>query len=99
VPADSRAAKPHGFLQADAVTDARRAQVARLREIAAARGASVAELALAWALRDPVVTSALVGASSVGQLEQNVAAAHQPPLSADELAAIERALVDPPGGS
>jgi L-glyceraldehyde 3-phosphate reductase len=100
VPADSRAAKPHGFLQADAVTERRRAQVAALREIAERRGESVARLALAWALRDPVVTSALVGASSVAQLEQNVAAAHAAPLTPDELSAVERALVDrSPGGA
>ena len=84
VPEDSRAAKPHGFLQADAVTEARRATVAALRAVAAARGQSVAQLALAWVLRDDVVTSALIGASSVAQLEQNVAAVDAPPLRDDD---------------
>jgi L-glyceraldehyde 3-phosphate reductase len=92
IPEDSRAAKPHGFLSADAVTDARRAQVTRLREIAAARGQTIAQLALSWVLRHPAVTSALIGASSVAQLEQNLAAATAPPLSASELASIERIL-------
>jgi L-glyceraldehyde 3-phosphate reductase len=94
VPESSRAAKAHGFLPRDAVTDARRALAARLGAIAAARGATVAQLALAWVLRRSVVTSALVGASSVAQLESNVVAAHQPPLSADELRAIDAALAE-----
>src|SRR5206468_3919932 len=68
VPTDSRAAKSHGFLQRDAVTESRRALASRLRDIAAPRGESVAQLALAWVLRRPEVTSALVGASSVAQL-------------------------------
>ena len=60
-----------------------------LAEIAAGRGQSLAQLALSWVLRDARVTSALIGASSVAQLENNVAALEAPPLTADELAAIE----------
>ena len=61
-----------------------------LNEIARARGQSLAQLALAWALRDQRVTSVLVGASSVAQLEENVAAAGQAPFTEGELAEIDR---------
>jgi L-glyceraldehyde 3-phosphate reductase len=60
----------------------------------ARRGQSLAQLAIAWALRDPRVSSALVGASSAAQLEQNVAALANLELSADELAEIDRYAVD-----
>jgi L-glyceraldehyde 3-phosphate reductase len=92
VPADSRAGKPHGTLLPDALTPARRAQLVRLNEIAAARGQSLAQLALAWVLRHDVVTSALVGASSVRQLEDNVRALDRLALSDDELRAIDAVL-------
>ena len=92
VPADSRAAKAHGALQADAITPERRAQIARLNEIAAARGQSLAQLAVAWVLRDPAVTSALIGASRVAQLDDNLAALDRLALEADELRAIEQVL-------
>jgi L-glyceraldehyde 3-phosphate reductase len=70
-----------------------------LNEIAASRGQSLAQLALTWVLRHPQVTSALIGASSVAQLEQNVAAVHAAPLTDDELAAIEPLAVDGTGRS
>ena len=89
VPADSRAAKPHGFLKSEAVTDARRAQVVELNRIAAARGQSLAQLALAWVLRHEVVTSAIIGASRVAQLEANVAALDNLALGDAELRAID----------
>ncbi|HEY0017951.1 MAG TPA: L-glyceraldehyde 3-phosphate reductase [Longimicrobium sp.] len=92
IPADSRAAKPHGFLREDAVTDERRAQLIALNRIARARGQSLAQLALAWVLRHPAVTSALIGASRVRQLEDNVAALDNLALSGDELAEIDRIL-------
>ena len=57
-----------------------------------ARGQSLAQLALVWVLRDPVVTSALIGASRVAQLEDNLAALQHLALSGDELAAIDQAL-------
>lgn len=94
IPADSRAAKPHGFLQEDAVTDARRAQLRALNAVAQARGQSLAQLALAWVLRHPAVTSALIGASRVRQLEDNVAALDNLALSDDELREIDRILAD-----
>ena len=65
---------------------------ARSARSPAARGQSLAQLALAWTLRDPRVTSTLAGASSVGQLEQNVAALERLDFAADELAAIDRLL-------
>ena len=94
IPADSRAAKPHGFLREDAVTEARRAQLQALNGVAQARGQSLAQLALAWVLRHPAVTSALIGASRVRQLEDNVAALDNLALSDDELREIDRILAD-----
>ncbi len=92
VPADSRAAKPHGALNEDAVTPARRAQLTALSVIAKARGQSLAQLAIAWVLRHPAVTSAIVGASRVSQLEDTVAAVAAQPLANEELRAIDAAL-------
>jgi L-glyceraldehyde 3-phosphate reductase len=92
IPEGSRAAKPHGALQADAVTPERRAQLRALHEIAAGRGQTLAQLALAWVLRHGVVTSALIGASRVAQIDDAVAALDHLALSADELAAVEGAL-------
>jgi L-glyceraldehyde 3-phosphate reductase len=92
IPADSRAAKPHGHLQANAITAERRAQLARLAGIAARRGQTLAQLALAWVLRDAVVTSAIIGASRVSQIDDAVAALGRLELSGEELAEIEGAL-------
>lgn len=92
IPDDSRAARPTGFLQREQVTDARIAQVRRLNEIAEARGQSLAQLALVWVLRQPAVTSALIGASRVEQLEANVAAIDRLELAEDEVGAIEGVL-------
>jgi L-glyceraldehyde 3-phosphate reductase len=94
IPADSRAARPTGFLQESAVTDARCAQLQALDGIARARGQSLAQLALAWVLRHPAVTSALIGASRVRQLEDNVAALDNLALSDDELREIDRVLAE-----
>ena len=96
IPADSRAAKPHGFLQTDAVTPERQAQLRALNGIAAERGQTLAQLAIAWVLRHEVVTSALIGASRVAQVEDAVAALDRRTLSADELAAVDAALADGP---
>ena len=92
IPADSRAAKASGFLKADQVTDDVVGTVRRLRELARERGQSMAQLALAWTRRRPEVTSTLIGASRVSQIEEAVAMLDQPPLSADELARIEGIL-------
>ncbi|MBF8184893.1 L-glyceraldehyde 3-phosphate reductase [Nonomuraea sp. K274] len=86
VPADSRAATSR-FLSADQIDR----ELARdLNEIAGARGQTLAQMALSWTLRDPRVTSVLIGASSVGQLEDNVACVDGPAFTADELAAIDK---------
>ncbi|HEX9107384.1 MAG TPA: aldo/keto reductase, partial [Longimicrobiales bacterium] len=92
IPADSRAAKPHGFLQPEAITKERLAQIRALNDIAAARGQTLAQMAIAWVLRNPVVTSALIGASRVSQLEENLGTLERLELGEDELAKIERVL-------
>jgi L-glyceraldehyde 3-phosphate reductase len=88
IPADSRIARDLS-LDAGQLDEQTTAKVAGLREIAAGRGQSLAAMALAWTLRDPRMTSTLVGASSVEQLEQNVHALDRLDFSADELAAID----------
>ena len=92
IPAGSRASKPHGFLKPDAITAERRAQLGRLNEIAARRGQSLAQLAIAWVLRHETVTSALIGASRVAQVEDCVAALDNLFLSEEELRTIEEVL-------
>jgi L-glyceraldehyde 3-phosphate reductase len=89
VPAGSRATRGDSSLSADQLSEQNLARVRALNEIARARGQSLAQMALGWALRDPRVTSVLVGASSVAQLEENVAAAGQAAFSAEELAEID----------
>ncbi len=88
VPAGSRIATS-GFLSESALSDTYLGRVRALNGIAAARHQTLAQLALTWILRQPSVTSVLIGASSVTQLEQNVAALEAPALSEDEIAAIE----------
>jgi L-glyceraldehyde 3-phosphate reductase len=90
IPADSRAAEGR-FLTADRVTPELLTFVRALGELASARGQSVAQMALAWALRDPRITSVLVGASSPEQLAANVAAVDRLDFTTDELAQIDRA--------
>jgi L-glyceraldehyde 3-phosphate reductase len=90
IPADSRAGREGTALSPSRLTDEALAKVRALNEIASARVQTLAQLALAWVLRDPRVTSALIGASSVEQLEQNVAALNRLELSPDELDEIER---------
>jgi L-glyceraldehyde 3-phosphate reductase len=93
VPADSRAAQGKS-LSTDHISDDNLARVRALNEIAAGRGQTLAQLALAWVLRDPRITSTLIGASSVAQLEDNVAAVQNLEFSDDELAAIDQHAVD-----
>lgn len=92
IPADSRAAKPHGFLKAADITPEKIAKVRQLDDIATRRGQALAQMALLWVLRLPVVTSALVGASSVAQLEENLAAVQASPLSDEEIRRIDTIL-------
>src|SRR5215217_1667138 len=93
IPEDSRAAQDH-FLKRDFLTEENLARVRALNEIAQRRGQALAQMAIAWTLRDPRVTSALIGASSVAQLEQNVAALDNLDFGDDELAEIDRYAVD-----
>ena len=92
IPIDSRAAKPHGFLKQEQVTEATITKARQLNEIAQTRGQSLAQMALAWALRDPRITTVLIGASSVAQLDQNLACLDRREFAAAELATIEQVL-------
>jgi L-glyceraldehyde 3-phosphate reductase len=93
IPSDSRAATG-GALQAGSITEERLAQVRSLGEVAARRGQSLAQLALVWALRDPRMTSLVIGASSVKQLDDNIAALANTAVTPDELAEIDRYATD-----
>jgi L-glyceraldehyde 3-phosphate reductase len=93
VPEDSRAARGTS-LSTDLLSDEALGHVRALDEIARGRGQSLAQMALAWALRDPRVTTVLVGASSVAQLEQNLGALADLEFGPDELAEIDRHAVD-----
>jgi len=92
IPEDARAAKSHGFLKADRITPETLAKVKKLNAIAQARGQSLAQMALAWTLRDKRVTTALIGASKVSQLEDNLAALKTLDFTSDELAGIDAIL-------
>jgi L-glyceraldehyde 3-phosphate reductase len=93
IPEGSRASR-HGSLSEGLLNDENLERIRRLNEIAEGRGQSLAQLAIAWVLRDPRVTSALVGASSVEQLEASVGALDRLELGDDELAEIDRYAVD-----
>ena len=92
IPPDSRAARPTGTLRTSAITAERLARIEQLNEIAQARGQSLAQMALAWVLRQPAVTSALVGASKVSQIEENVATLSNLSFSDEELQRIDAIL-------
>ena len=94
IPEHSRAAAEHGALRPEHVTEEAVGKARRLNDIAASRGQSLAQLALAWVLRRPEVTSALIGASSPEQIDQNVAALDHLEFSDDELQAID-AILEP----
>ena len=96
MPSDSRAAQGR-FLTADRIDEQYLERARALDAIAKDRGQTLAQLALSWVLRDARVTSALIGASSVAQLEDNVAALSAPALTDDEIAAIEPHAVDGTG--
>ena len=92
IPGDSRASKPHGFLKRDQVTEDKLSQVRRLDELARARGQTLAQMALAWVLRHPGMTSALIGASRISQIDDAVGALQNLAFTAEELQAIDRLL-------
>jgi L-glyceraldehyde 3-phosphate reductase len=93
IPEDSRAAQGKS-LSPELLSDQNLAHIRALHGIARRRGQSLAEMALAWTLRDPRVTSTLVGASSVRQLEQNLAVLRSPQFDEDEIAEIDGHAVD-----
>ena len=93
IPADSRAAAGKS-LSTEMINDDNLARIRALNEIAQGRGQTLAQLALAWVLRDRRMTSTLIGASSVKQLEDNVATVHNLEFTADELAAIDQYAVE-----
>jgi L-glyceraldehyde 3-phosphate reductase len=92
IPADSRAGKPNTFLSQEDLTESKLAKVRQLNKMAQKRGQSTAQMALAWVLRQPAVTSALVGASRVAQIEDNIATLQHLDFSQDELGEIEKIL-------
>lgn len=89
IPSDSRAGKPHGFLQASQVEAGVLEKIRALNELAGARDQSLAQMALAWVLRQPAVTSVLIGASRVAQIEDCVSALRRPGFEPDELSRID----------
>jgi L-glyceraldehyde 3-phosphate reductase len=89
IPAGSRASHPGSF-STELLTNTNLAKIRALNQIAQKRGQSLAQMAIAWTLRNPEVTSALVGASSVAQLEQNVAALDKLEFTKEELKEIDR---------
>jgi L-glyceraldehyde 3-phosphate reductase len=95
IPAGSRASKPNSFLSKSEVNEEHLAKIRALNELAAQRGQSLAQMSLAWVLRDSRMTSALIGASRVEQIEQNVAALANLNFSSDELAGIDAILNRP----
>jgi L-glyceraldehyde 3-phosphate reductase len=92
IPADARAARDPRFLKPEHITEARVGQIRRLHALAQARGQSLAQMALAWVLRQPAVTSALIGASKVAQIEDNLGALKNLAFSTAELSQIDLIL-------
>jgi L-glyceraldehyde 3-phosphate reductase len=89
IPADSRIAKPHGFLKKESLTGERQQALRVLNDIAAKRGQSLAQMSIAWLLKDPRVSSVLVGASSAAQLGDSVKALNNLSFSDEELQLID----------
>lgn len=94
IPEGSRASKPHGFLQPDDITKEKLTKIRQLNEIARERGQSLAQLAVTWILRQPAITSALIGASKVSQIEEIVKAPQAPKLTVEESDQIDKILAD-----
>jgi L-glyceraldehyde 3-phosphate reductase len=89
IPADSRAGKSHGALTANQITPERLKQIEALNQLAVSRGQSLAQMAIAWLLKDSRVTSVLIGASSVAQLDDNLQALKNITFTVKELEHIE----------
>ncbi len=89
IPPDSRAAKPHGYLQKETITTELQAKLCALNNLAKQRNQSLAQMALAWVLKDPRITTVLIGASSPQQVKDNVATLKNTTFTEEELAAID----------
>lgn len=92
IPKDSRAAKSHGFLQTSQISEERIEKIKALNVIASERGQKMAQLALSWVLRDSRVTSVIIGASKVAQIEDAAAIVDHPELTEDQINRIENIL-------
>ena len=92
IPADARAARDPRFLKPEHITEAKLGKIRQLNTFAEARGQSLAQMALAWVLRDPTVTTALIGASRASQLEENLQATRNLAFTTAELDAIDQVL-------
>lgn len=92
IPATSRAGKPHGFLRPSAITKEKLACIRALNDLARTRNQSLAQMAIAWVLRQPAVTTALIGASTIGQIEECVQSLEHPDFGKSELEAIDAIL-------
>ena len=92
IPKDSRAGKTHGFLKSEEITEEKLGKIKKLDEIASQRNQSLAQLALSWLLKDKRITTVLIGASSVQQLDNNIDALNKLHYTTDELESIEKVL-------
>jgi L-glyceraldehyde 3-phosphate reductase len=92
IPRGSRADKPHGFLEASTITPELVKKLTKLNQVAEKREQSLAQMALAWILKDPRITSVLIGASSVNQLQDSLKCLDNTEFSGEELSAIEQIL-------
>ena len=92
IPADSRAGHDPRFLKPEDITQDKLARIRQLDALAKTRGQSLAQMALIWVLNNPAITSALIGASKVSQIEENIAALKNPSLSPEEIVSIEQIL-------
>lgn len=92
IPAGSRASKEHGFLKANQITEEKIAKVKALNKLAESRGQKMSQMALKWVLRDPRITSVIIGASKVSQIEDAVGCVDQPEFTKSEINDIEKIL-------
>jgi L-glyceraldehyde 3-phosphate reductase len=92
VPKDSRAGKPHGFLKSEEITQEKLKKIQRLNDLAASRKQSLAQMALSWLLKDNRITTVLIGASSIQQLDNNIEALNRLDYNEKDLDAIEKVL-------
>jgi L-glyceraldehyde 3-phosphate reductase len=92
IPSDSRAAKEHGFLKTNEITTDKLVKIKKLNELAEKRGQLLSQMAIAWLMKKPVITSVLIGVSSVEQLDANLGSLENISFSEQELAEIEKIL-------